>query len=307
MKILSDFDGVLTDQIEEAQRVRELFREGLIRDAGLSETRADEWISVGEEEMNRAPHRHGWRSEGRITAFANEDLFIRNNALGSCFDSWVSGSYSFESSQLELSELKDSDARLREKEISGFNGLANLSYNGMVSETKQGKMKPMDPLTREIFPQFVEEGNPVVVVSNSGTDRILDLFNGENVSTVAHDADPSHSFRIRGGAMKFGLGEVAPTLSIGDYEVEVSRPNYEKIILEEKPGMVIGDVFSLDLALPLALSQTHDALKGIQLVLRVQPYTPKWAIDFMEKNACETARLYLMKDLSELPGIVAQS
>src|SRR4051794_23825693 len=91
MLIVSDFDGVLTDQTEEGHRVRALFRDELIRRAFRDAATIDRVLERADREMDARPHRHGWRVSGRITAFVNEDLFVRNNALAACLDGMAAG------------------------------------------------------------------------------------------------------------------------------------------------------------------------------------------------------------------------
>jgi hypothetical protein len=63
---------------------------------------------------------------------------------------------------------------------------------------------------------------------------------------------------------------------VAGYRVETSRPLYESILKEERPGAVVGDVFSLDLALPLHLSRSGE-LGPVQAFLRERHYTPEWS------------------------------
>lgn len=290
MKILSDFDGVLTDQSEEAALVHRLFLEGLTRYCRLPEAAAKALIRRGEEAIEALPNRHGWDFGGRITAFANEDLFIRQNALGACLDRMA------DEGDAELIDLR---LRLRAADLQDFKALAQLAYTRMTEYTRNGELKPLDPAAVETVKKLLDEGHEVVVVSNSGTDRILDLFHRAGVDAVAHD-DAVHgavlatgdlksdrkTIRVRGGARKFELGPEPSGFEVSDYFVETARPVYEQIIREERPDAVIGDVFSLDLALPFHLGKTEPGLfsdsKELTLVLRSREYTPLWTRKLFE-------------------------
>ena len=48
-------------------------------------------------------------------------------------------------------------------------------------------------------------------------------------------------------------------LVVGGAAIETARPHYENVLREERPDAVVGDVFSLDLALPLALKREDPA------------------------------------------------
>ncbi|MDO8494221.1 MAG: hypothetical protein Q7S68_02675, partial [Deltaproteobacteria bacterium] len=135
MKVLSDFDGVLTDIAEEAHRVREIFTETLIHASGWEAKRIHLLMDRALEHLQKTPHEHGWRTEGRIAAYANEDSFLANIGLSHCLDA------------LSLSEnadfLKAVEA-LKAKNISSFNQVSLNAYQTMTIETKMGKRKPID-------------------------------------------------------------------------------------------------------------------------------------------------------------------
>ena len=57
--------------------------------------------------------------------------------------------------------------------------------------------------------------------------------------------------------------------------VDIARPDYERVLREERPDAVVGDVFSLDLALPLAFKRRDPAWRHVRLFWLVHPYTPE--------------------------------
>jgi len=288
-KFLFDFDGVLTDQTEEAGRVREIFRSGVMDLAKLSAGDTDLNLDKAEAAMNSEPWLHGWRVKGRVAAFADEDLFIRNNGLASCLDAWCAD--------------HEALSQIRKKVAAGgyvdFCALAQFAYEEMARETKQGAIEPIDPATATVLQEILDRGHSIVVVSNSGTDRIIRILSGCGLSPVAHAADPSALLRVRGGARKFELAEVSRNFSVGPYVIDVARPVYEEILREEKPVAVIGDVFSLDLALPLHLARTG-VLPDLKLFLRTRGYTPSWSKEFVKNTKESNASFFLLNDLNNL-------
>ena len=144
--------------------------------------------------------------------------------------------------------------------ISGFSALAQKSYEQMAQETAAGQIKPLDPESAAVLQSVLARGDEVVIVSNSGTERIRQLLGGAGIE-AREDPGPGH-LRIRGSARKFLLSDAPRHLDVGDYRIPLDRPHYEQILLEERPDVVVGDVFSLDLALPLDLVRRADA--GIQ-------------------------------------------
>ncbi len=284
MKYLFDFDGVLTDQTEEAHRVRALFVEQVERASGWTQSQVQRLFATAEQEMDLAPHDHGWRFFGRVSAFSNEDLFVRNNGLAACLDGWM--------------------ARGREVApgVKSFTELSSVAYDAMLAETRSGKLKPIDPISRTLMEGLLSQGHDVVVVSNSGTDRIVQLLESVGLKPEAHSVNPGARLRVRGDARKFELGSETRVRPVGPYPVDVSRPVYERILREEVPSAVIGDVFSLDLALPLELARTESArFGGLRAYLRVRPYTPSWSREYVQTCApTPHASTHLLEHLSDL-------
>ena len=284
MKYLFDFDGVLTDQTEEAHRVRALFVEQVERASGWNQARILELFAHAEQEMDRVPHDHGWRFFGRVSAFSNEDLFVRNNGLASCLDDWMAR------------------GKATVPGVSSFTDLSSVAYDGMLAETRSGKLKPIDPFSRTLMEGLLSRGHDVVVVSNSGTDRIVQLLESVGLQPEAHASNPRARLRVRGDARKFELGSEIRVRPVGPYPVDVSRPVYERILREEVPSAVIGDVFSLDLALPLELARSESPrFGGLRAYLRVRPYTPNWSREYVQTCApTAPASTHLLEQLSDL-------
>jgi FMN phosphatase YigB (HAD superfamily) len=275
MKLLSDFDGVLTDPSGEARRVRELFDADLAaaRPGRESETRAT--VAAAEATCDAAPHAHGWSWEGRITAYVNEDPFVRVNGIAARLD------LDADAGAPGPATLRDA---LRARGRKDFRDAAQASYVGMTQETAAGKIHPLDPVVGELFRGLMGRGVEIVVVSNSRTDRILQLLRGAGLAPVGH-GEGDGPLRVRGDAKKFVLGADAAArraFAAGRYEIHVDRPHYETILREERPDFVMGDVFSLDLALPLHLGRTGDrVLRDVKLLLRRQAYSPEWPAAYL--------------------------
>ena len=239
-------------------------------------------VSRGASEMARAPHLHGWRSHDRIAGFADEDLFIRNNGLAALLDDWY--------------DAGDPEARrfgsfLPPSEFGRFGVAADRAFDRLAAETRAGGHHPVDEAAVRALRALLEAGHRVVIVSNSGTSRILDLLlNKKGLGAVAHDEDPSAPLRIRGGAQKFTLSDSPAGYDVGPYRIHTDRPTYLKILREEKPAAVIGDVFSLDLGLPAALARESADFRDLRLFLRVRPYTPAWSRAYLANGVGAWAR-----------------
>jgi FMN phosphatase YigB (HAD superfamily) len=268
MKILSDFDGVLTDISHETIRARALFEGFLFNLFPLARREIQGLIDSVVAEMEREPHRHGWRSNGRITAFANEDGFIFVNGLGACLDEW-----SAKPSPMAAEVL----LALKHKGLESFSALSQHAYSQMARETSMGKRRPMDGGSEEGLRKLIDRGHEVVVVSNSSTDRIRGILEDSILSGFLREG--SQQLRIRGDAQKFILGPSTDEYRVGPYAVALDRPHYHSILLDEKPDVVVGDVFSLDLALACALRE-QNKLPQTRIFLRRRYYTPTWSRSF---------------------------
>ncbi|HYC78989.1 MAG TPA: HAD family hydrolase [Planctomycetota bacterium] len=275
MKLLTDFDGVLTDIAPEARRYRAAFeaRLALLAPGGAAEVA--EILGAAERACAEAPHAHGWRSGERISAFFDEDLFIRVHGLAA-----------------RLDDDADRDVagprRLRAAAGGAFKRVATAAYAEAMAETASGAVRPLDPDAAPFLRATLDAGVDVTVVSNSSTERILALLRAAGLPAVAHGAGAGR-LRVRGDARKFELGDDPRgfrALAAGAYEVAVDRPRYEAILRDKAPDAVMGDVFSLDLAAPLALRRDGAAgLDRVRLLLRRRPYTPAWALAFLAAEA----------------------
>ncbi len=296
MKLLSDFDGVLTDLTDEARRVRELFDAELAAARPGAARETAEIVAAAERASDAEPHLHGWNWGGRVTAFVNEDHFIRVNGIAARLDAdadrGLAGPAALRQA-LQIGGLKQ------------FREVAQSAYLAMTLETAAGKIHPLDPAVPAVLGELMARGIEIVIVSNSGTDRIVQILRGAGLSPIAHGSGTG-PLRVRGDAKKFVLGD-DPTrrrsFRAGSYEVQVDRPHYETILREERPDFVLGDVFSLDLALPIQLRRSGDpAFTALHALLRRRPYTPAWP--GVHLGSDPSVRWSVIDDLTQLSTIV---
>ena len=252
MKILSDFDGVLTDSVEEISRMRQIFLGSFDRPDYIGGI-----IEELEGKIRSEPTRHGWISEGRLSGFSSEDGFIWGVAISHLLD--------------QLTRTGQIDRSLLESNRFGKDSFVDVggeAFRAMASETQSGGQNPFDSKALGFFKHAKDSGVEVVVVSNSETDRIVDILGRGGVDL--------NSIRIRGGAKKFTLAPKPQATQFGNLQIDISRPYYESILRDEMPDAVVGDVFSFDLALPAAL--------GIKTFLRRREYTPQYILENIPKS-----------------------
>jgi hypothetical protein len=83
------------------------------------------------------------------------------------------------------------------------------------------------------------------------------------------------------------IGPSDRSIDVGGRRIFVDRPRYEAVIREEQPQIVIGDVFSLDLALPHVMRAESAPGAPSELVLRRHPHTPRWVLDTKADGAID--------------------
>ena len=274
MKLLSDFDGVWTHPREEGIAQGVLLDELLLLSSPASEREATRaWIVTARRAVLAEPSLYGWAPGGRLSCFADEDPFAKHSAL------------------LHYLHLKSAAdpvaARLVQAVLaSGHGSLEDFGgwcHRASVRILQLSRGPAILPTAAQAGLDMLRGGIDVVVVSNSGTQKLVDWFGPTAVPTVvddpAHPAPPA-TMRLRGNALKFVLDETQRSpLTAGSVTVETARPHYEKVIRAELegyagPAAVVGDLFSIDLALPLRLRRTEAAFAGLRLFWIVRDYTP---------------------------------
>jgi hypothetical protein len=278
--IVLDFDGTMTDaELEGAP-----FRDGYLADLATlvgvppDEPRFAAIVADVEGKLASAPAEHPFRWKGKAVAPASVDPYLRMVPIADAvFDAW--------------GLLPDRDLRGR---LTG-----GVLYKHNYART----------LGKPVFRAGAAEvlrglaGTETFVVTNSHTAAVaekidmLDRACGGGVAWLAP--------RVRGDAQKFEVDEgwdaVPATLAIPGLttrEVLLRRRRYHDRLAELVAGcgatfadlLVVGDIFELDLALPLAL--------GARVGLVVSEHTPRYEIDFV--GAQSRARV-----LHGLPEILA--
>jgi len=289
MRIVMDFDGVYTDPTDEGEACSKNFRNKIIslqlRDVGLNtEEKVDSWLGELRARQAAFPFRFGWRSAGKVSAFTFEDPFIRNIGLADYLDHLVQEGDS--RSKAVLQGLKASD------KIKSFGELSEWSFHQL------NLKKRADPLVKKWVVDVIGQGHEIFIVSNSATQKIEE-FLGQ--AGFPEDRRPS----VRGGAKKFGLGESPRLLQVGHYggeaiEVDTDRPLYEAALLEIQPDAVIGDVFCLDLALPIRLKREKQLAFKFGIFYRHRDYTPSPMLDLISGRGTLVPEVTVLRDWDQL-------
>jgi hypothetical protein len=271
MKLLSDFDGVWTDPVREAVAQGEILEQALLS-LGPPEERADReaWLARAKETVRREPRRYGWAPGGRrLSAFGDEDPFAVQSAL-----------LHYLSMQAEdggdpiASAMNDG---LVPKGFANLDALGGRAHAAGVERVEAERGPAILPEAIAVGRRMLARGGEIVVVSNSTTDKLVRWFGHAELPFTVHPERRPGAIRLRGGARKFVLDlNRSELLELGPVRIEVARPHYAEVLEEERPDAVVGDVVSLDLALPLAWRRARPEWRELRLWWLVRPYAPQW-------------------------------
>jgi phosphoglycolate phosphatase-like HAD superfamily hydrolase len=265
VRILSDFDGVWTDQAAEAEHVQAYQHAEAARLAGVAPMVAARDFAGYAAGVLGKPERFGWTPDGRITAYADEDPFCIPNSIAG----WI-----------EAAAERDARAALYRDAIraAGFASLtafADQCFHRACGSYREAHPPALVPGAAAAFQALHDAGAEVVVVSNSSATKVVGWLRHAGID--AGEAD-GHLVRVHGDAGKWHVaGDEA--IEIAGRRVLVDRPRYRAVIEDEDPDVVVGDVFSLDLALPHVLRASGNPCAPHLLALRRQAHTPEWILE----------------------------
>ncbi|MCS6886192.1 MAG: hypothetical protein RMM17_10520 [Acidobacteriota bacterium] len=279
MHLVSDFDGVWTDPQPEADYIRRFMAQKLADTSGLSVDRVEENFAVIEQRFSAEPFAFGWEFGGRIAAFAGEDLYGRNHALASCIWSGIQCP--------DLDVLKAAISKV----AGDAQKLADMCFREGRAAFRKLSSTLLVPEAAEVIDRLRSANHRLTIVSNSKVDHIVDLFEDACIDLTGVE--------IVGGARKFHLGEcqqLPEYLNFNSARVALQRPYYFEVLKRLRPDAVIGDVFSLDLALPMYLRSIGADFAPSKIALLRRQYAPQWVLEITRQD------VDVLASLAEVPG-----
>lgn len=279
MRLLSDFDGVWTHPREEARA------QGAVLDGQLvawmpeaQRAAAGELLAKARTEVRTAPERYGWAPGGRLSAFGDEDPFAEHSGLLY----WL---HVHAASTPLAAAMADAVRAHGHESLESFGG---WTHKEGVQQVEGARGPAILPAAADAGRALLGAGIEIVLVSNSGTDKLVRWFTHAGVPNTVHPERPAGALWLRGGARKFVLeAGASDPLSLGGLMIESRRPFYEEILREEQPQAVVGDVFSLDLALPLVLRRREPAWRDVRLFWLARDYASAMVRRQLETHAPE--------------------
>ncbi|MDA1260251.1 MAG: hypothetical protein O3A20_06470 [Planctomycetota bacterium] len=287
--LLTDFDGVWTDPLRELAAVSGFLTAELARFGGVDAARSVELYARFRADVMARPSEHGWRIDGRLVSYVDEDVFAEPTAVGQ----WI-----------EAARCADT-ARLRAAILSEYPSVLAFLDHCYHSTCARFREEVPHDLTRgaeRVLHWFLRERIPVVFASNAPFEKVAGWFACHGLQVAdARDSEPGAApLRAYGRAGKQCLGAAAESLVVGGREVPVDRPQYRAILERERAALVVGDVFSLDLAVPLAMRRARAPGAPRALGLMHLEHTPRWLLDEVGRGGVD----YLVSHVSALPRLV---
>jgi len=282
IRIVSDFDGVFTNQDAEAAAVG-AFQLSTVAGAVGDADAAREQVEAARAWVRSHPGTAGWVSAGVLTCYADEDPYVFHEAVAE---------------RLYATAPRDVREALAARGHLDHEVFATHCFHNGTEGWRNENPTHLEPDAVGALRELLAEGVEVVVVSNSSTHRV------ESILTDRGTADFGPGLRLRGSAKKYVVTPDRPeavpeAAQFGGRRVRLRRGIYFDILQEEKPDVLIGDVLSLDLSLPHALSRAADWAKGMTLVIRRARHTPGWVLD-----GCGEAGIRVVESFAELPELV---
>lgn len=257
--LVLDFDGTFTDAYLEA----EPFVAGFKRDLFdlLGRDASEDWDRL-EAEVTAHPDKYGWMNGPHIAAPAGADPYLTASCIAqNLFD--------------ELGMLKREAWR---------NEILQLLYRTNYALTRSAPR----PDARQVLDDLLARDLKVVVVTNSRTDAVATKIDGLGLKRRAH-------LDVYGDAKKFVIDDASRDArfdalddmalpGLDTRKVSIKRGHYYDLITklwaetgaEPAQTLVCGDIFELDLALPLAL--------GCRVHLVHHDQTPPYEVAYLREH-----------------------
>jgi phosphoglycolate phosphatase-like HAD superfamily hydrolase len=288
IKLLTDFDGIWTNQEEEAEYVWNYIVKKLAEISGFGHEEISNFLDQVKREMNKTPWLYGWMNNGKTACYYGEDPFGDNNAIFD-FIGRRNGNTVDDSLSNRINIIAKSILKAGYPSLDKFSNDCFFESTGQFkAEGKLNACKEAKEVVEKILPQNIE----VVIASNSKTDKIEYLFSKIGLTPTNESSPVRGRLHTRGNSMKFVIDNEYVSLPEyytinSSYKVPLRRKHYHEVLIDEKPDYVLGDVFSLDVALPLYLRLNDTGFKNLKVIQKVQPHTPAWVKDFLSMKEFE--------------------
>ena len=273
--LILDFDGTLTDAEAEGLPYRQGYLEDVALLADVDIAQVLEWASLMDTELQARPGDFGWRFNGKIVAPACVDPYLRIMPIARMvFD------------KVNAFPNPNERDRILDRIL--------YKYNYQKTNTV---FRPGAAIFFSKLRLLEQDANPLytIVVTNSHTIPVQEKI---RLLGTEHNIDFTWLInRVVGSARKYVIDDSITTLpeslSIPNLErpIYVRRSQYHTIlsgILQDynstwQDTIVLGDIFELDLSLPLSMGATVGLMQN--------PFSPQYEVDYLnghERGAVHT-------------------
>lgn len=257
-KLILDFDGTIVSIKRRAEAYRKSLIYSLAEKTGLDIKYVEKDLNRAKRKVLKNPAEYGWVVNGYVSAFGDEDPYIV-----------------YTSSALLLYKSNDIYRFCSHDE---FNNFLNSVFSNSVGNMPY-KISNRDKKVLEKLKNVAD----ITIVSNSKSSRIEKALDEAGLD-----------IEVIGDAKKMFVDEnfdkINRYLDVDGLKIELRRPYYYNTLNRIGGEIVVGDVFSFDLALPYYL--------GMEIVLKENYYTPRWSKNFVNSKG------KVIRRLDELLGFI---
>lgn len=260
MRILSDFDGVWTDQAGEAAAIQGWYAREAGRLMGVPEEQAREEFAAFRAATLAEPHAHGWWPRGFLTAFVDEDVLLATGAVSYWLDD--GGDHpAADRWRRAIADAGYADAK----------EFGNVQFGPAMNAHRAEGGHRLVAEARDVLGDLGTAGVDLTIVSNSPTEKLRAMF-------AEIGAEERDGLRFVGDARKWWIEAPEPRAEVGGRAVHLDRPIYREVLERVRPDVLIGDVASLDLAAAADLRSRGALPRDLRLLLRRNADTSPWAL-----------------------------
>lgn len=237
-----------------------------------------------------APERHGWRIEGRLSSYVDEDVFAVPTSVGQ----WVDAEPDADAARLKAAILGEHAS------VAVF---LDHCYHSTCARFRAEVPHDLAPGAERVLAWLLRQPVRVVFATNAPLEKVQGWFACHGLEVAdARDSEPGAApLRAYGRAGKQWLGPGAEQIECGGRALLCDRPQYRAILERERADLVVGDVMSLDLAAPLALRRARHPAAPRAVALMHLRHTPRWAL----AAAADGGADHLVSHVTALPGLIS--
>lgn len=291
LHFLSDFDGVWTEPTREMHAVHATVVGELARLGGVEQARMEELYASFAQEVMRHPQRHGWKIDGQVTSFVDEDVFAMPTAVGQLIDQGeFAGTAHFRQAVL--------------REWTHVIDFLDHCYHSTCDRFRALHSHDLAPGAARVLAWLMERDVAITFATNAPAEKVIQWFDhqGYAVADARTQSREQAQLRVYGRAGKQWLGSSKKTMDYNGRAVAIDRPQYRQIIEDENPDLIVGDVLSLDLSLPLAMRADGHPAAPSAIGLMHMRHTPQWAKQGLGEEAAKVD--WLVPHVTSLPRLI---